>query len=99
MLLRLLQFLKSSHLLYGFKENYSCVHAVYTGKEVLNYFNKQHSAVNLAALDISKAFDKVNHVILFNKLFDRGIPVDLVKVLVCWYGKCTTAVRWNEGTS
>jgi len=51
-----------------------------------------------AALDISKAIDKVKHVILFNKLLDRGIPVDLVKVLVRWYGKCTAVVRWNEGT-
>ena len=99
MLLRLSHFLKSSHLQYGFKEHYSCAHAIYTVKEVLNYFNKQHSTANLAALDISKAFDKVNHVTFFNKLLDRGIPADLIKVLVCWYHKCTAVVRWNEGTS
>jgi len=80
MLLQLSTFLKSSDFHFGFNENYSCVHAIYTVKEVLNYFNKQQSTLNLAAFDISKAFDKVNHFILFIKLLDRDIPADLIKV-------------------
>jgi len=47
----------------------------------------------MAALDISKAFGKVNHFL------DRGVPTCLVKVLVCWYGKCNAVVRWNERIS
>jgi len=68
-------------------------------KEVLNYFNKQHSTINITALDISKAFDKVNHFILFDKLLDRSVPVCLVKVLVCWYDKCSAVVRWSNAMS
>ena len=62
-------------------------------------FNKQHTIVNIAALDISTAFDKVNYFVLFNKLLDRAVPVCLVNVLMCWYGKCNAMVRWNSGFS
>jgi len=39
----------------------------------------------------------VNHFVLFNKLLDRGVPTCLVKVLVCWYGKCNAVVNGTEG--
>ena len=68
-------------------------------KEVLHYFSKQHSTTNVTALDISKAFDKVNHFVLFNKLLDRSVPVCLVKVLVCWYDKCSAETRWSNAVS
>ena len=90
--LRLSTFLISSDFQFGFKENYSCAHAIYT---VVNYFSEQQ----LAAFDISKAFDKVNHFILFNKLLVRDIPADFIKVLVSWCGKCNVMVRWNGRTS
>ena len=61
-------------------------------KEVLNYCNKQHSTINVAALDISKAFDNVNHFVLFNERLGRSVPVCLAQVLVCWYGKCSAVV-------
>jgi len=72
---------------------------LYTVKSVLNYFNKQGSTVTMAALDISKAFDKVNHYVLFSKLLDRRVPLCMIKVLVCWYGKCNAVVRWQSSMS
>jgi len=37
MLLRVSDYLVSSELQFGFKENYSCAHAIFIVKEVLNY--------------------------------------------------------------
>ena len=33
-------------------------------------------------LDIPKAFDKVNHYCMFNKLMNRNVPIVLLKVLI-----------------
>ena len=47
-------------------------------------------------LDISKAFDKVNHYCMFIKLTNRSVLVVLLKVLINWYDKCAVFVRWNN---
>ena len=99
LLLRVSDFLTSSELQFGFKEKFSCTHAIFIVKEVLSYFNKQHTTVTMAALDISKAFDKVNHYVLFNKLLDRDVPICLIHVLMNWYGKCKAVVRWQSAIS
>jgi len=54
------------------------------------------SLVFLASLDISKAFDKVNHYKLFSALLTAGIPVAIIDVLFDWYSKLHSAVRWNN---
>ena len=41
------------------KEFFLCSCYFYSSKEVLNYFNKQHSTVTMATFDISMIFDKV----------------------------------------
>ena len=38
-------------------------------------------------LDLSKAFDSVNHVTLFKKLVDLKFPGNVVKLLIYWYAK------------
>jgi len=52
--------------------------------------------VFIAALDAKKAFDRVNHVKLFEKLIERGFPAGIVKVLVDWYGKTFACVKWGN---
>ena len=53
------------------------------------------STVNLCALDVSKAFDKINHYALFMKLMDRCVPIAIILTLKCWYDKVYTVVKWN----
>ena len=51
---------------------------------------------NLCALDMSKAFDKLNHYALFIKLMDRNVPLVILNVLVYWYAMCSAVVRWDN---
>ena len=44
---------------------------------------------------MSKAFDRVNHDILFSKLMERGIPPILNRFLLSWYKSQRMQVRWN----
>ena len=45
---------------------------------------------------MTKAFDRVNHYKLFNKLLNRGVPGYLVRILVFWYSNQTMCVRWGN---
>jgi hypothetical protein len=54
------------------------------------------SNVNLCALDLSKAFDRMSHHGLFIKMMDRMIPNALLATLEYWFSICETCVRWGD---
>ena len=49
-----------------------------------------------AFLDASKAFDLVNHYMLFKKLIERNIPTCFVRILYYWYSKQNMKVKWGN---
>jgi len=49
---------------------------------------KGGNTVNLCAIDLSKAFDKVNHHALLLKLMKRNIPITLLDLLEYWLNNC-----------
>ena len=51
--------------------------------------------MNLCALNMAKASDKVNHTSLFTKLMARSVPLVFMKLLVHWYTLCVAVVRWD----
>lgn len=60
---------------------------------------KSGCTVNIAALDIFKAFDRVSHYALFSKLLERKFPTQLIKILLSWLSKCFGRVKWNNKLS
>ena len=50
----------------------------------------------MAALDATKAFDRINHIKLFHRLYDIGIPVHIIRLIVNWYTKIVSVVQWDN---
>jgi retron-type reverse transcriptase len=89
----------SDELQFGFKASVGCQHAVFTLRTICEYFNDRGSTVFAAALDISKAFDSVNHSKLIQALIDADVPLWIIAIICNWYGKLIGSIRWNGALS
>ena len=96
---RLDNYLITSSHQFGFKPKHSTDACIYVLKETVNNYIEKQSSVYLCFLDASKAFDRVNHYKLFEKLLNRGVPGYLVRILSFWYGNQTMCVRWGSTMS
>ena len=43
-----------------------------------------------------KAFDRVNHIKLLNRMCDIGVPRHIIKLIMNWYSKVMMIVRWDN---
>jgi len=86
-------------LLLVVQKKLSCSHAVYTLRTVTDFYVNGQSTVNVALLDLSKAFDMVNHMTLFSKLMRLRIPPMVLKLLMSWYICSMAYVKWGAFTS
>ena len=91
---RFQSFLSTVDNQFGFKKGLSCSHAIFNVRSLVERFNSGESTVNLCTIDLSKAFDKVNHYALFIKLMQRNIPIpiELLSVFEQWFRNCSTCV-------
>ena len=68
-------------------------------KEVVRYYNNNHSTVYACAVDASKAFDRVRHDKLFNMLIQRKVsPLDL-GIMLSQYHRQKLRTMWNGSYS
>jgi len=77
--------LSTDELQFGFKPNVGCANAIFTFRTTVDYFRDRRSTIYAASLDISKAFDTVNHHKMFAALHKTGFPVCLLSLLMNWY--------------
>jgi len=54
---------------------------------------------NLCAIDLTKAFDKVNHFALYIKLMKRYVPVQILGMIENLFSGCCTCVKWGNSGS
>ena len=84
---------------FGFKKGHSTDNYIFALNIFIQYYKSYNSPVYSCFLDGSKAFDKVNHWMLFRKLFNRGVPFVLIRVLLYWYRTQTFCIKWGSTTS
>jgi len=90
------EYLWTDNKQFGFKKGLGCNHAIYTVHQIVKRFTKGGNTVNLGAIDLSKAFDKVNHHALFIKFMKKNLPVMLLDLLENWLKNCFSSVKWNN---
>lgn len=67
---------------FGFKSGIGCSHVMHG------------NTANILALDIAKAFPRVNHFALLSKLIARKAPLCLVNLLESWLTHSRSRIRW-----
>ena len=92
-------YLYSSELQFGFKGDVGCSDAIFTMRTAIDYLTERGSTATVCALDLFKAFDKVDTSILFLKLMKRQMPRCFIALLASWYKKCSAVVRWDNWLS
>ena len=93
---RFSSYLTASDNEFGCKKNLSFSHAIYSVRSVINSFISGGSTVSVCAIDLSKAFHKMNHHVLFNKLMLRLVPSAIIELLETWFASsiiCAKGIR------
>ena len=84
---------------FGFKSKHSTELCIYTLKEFIDYYKQRSTTVFVAFLDASKAFDQIKYWLLLKKIFDKGFPTFVIKILAIWYTHQEMYVIWGITTT
>ena len=86
-LLKCEMFLDTCPNQFGSKKGHSTDMCIYVLKEFIEFYRSRNTSVFVTFLDASKAYDKIDHWQLFNKLLNIHVPVFIISILVFWYSR------------
>ena len=92
---RTITYLHTESNQFGFKPKMGTDMPIYLLKEIVEKYTLLKGNIFMCFLDASKAFDRVNHFTLFDKLLRRGVPQYIVRLLDFWYTNQTMCVSWS----
>jgi len=69
---------------------------LYTVHNIVKQATSNGTTVNLCAIDLSKAFDKVDHNAVLIKLMKRKVPLILLELLEDLFRECYSCIKWND---
>ena len=64
--------------------------------EIVNFYTSNNTTVDICTIDLSIAFDNLNHSILFQKLVKRNVPHCFILLLQNWYRKCSCLIKFEN---
>ena len=85
----------SSDHQFGFKTKHSTNMCVFLLKQALSFYSKHDTPVYATFLDASKAYDRVDHYMLFKEMILCNIPLRFV-LLLYWYKSQMLCIKWNS---
>ena len=85
----------SSDSQFGFKPKHSTSQCTFVVEEIIEFYNNNGSPVFLAALDASRAFDRVEYCKLFELLIGRNMCPMFLRLLLYMYTHQKLRVKWN----
>ena len=74
-------YFETSDYQFGFKKNHGGSHIIFCVRSVIDHYVSNGSTINVCSLDLSKAFDKMNHYSLLIKLMERKFPIEILVIL------------------
>ena len=76
-----------------FKQAHGTEMAAFALKQTVDFYRNQDALVYMCFLDANEAFDREDHWTVTNKLLNRGVPLNIVKLFIVWYREKEFMVR------
>ena len=80
---------------FGFCRNTSTTDACFLLKETIYSYISKKSKVFANFIDLSKAFDLVNHACLIDILKEKSIPDDIIEIIKFYLQNQYACIKWN----
>ena len=81
---------------FGFQSGSNCDFAISMVKETILYYKNKDTSVHGAAIDLSNAYDKVNHDKLLEKLQKSNVPPLIIKIWQFIFSNTNVAVKFGD---